>query len=100
MKQKIQNPASHDVRLIAVPEEKLNLSSGDCVPDIEVLEDEDTGQTYDVLEHYELNKSDEPWHIGLITLAVGQPLTRDEVFSVYTKSERIICFIAKLKTND
>ena len=90
----IQRPVEHNVRLIAVPEEKLSASlPGVAASEIETLTD-DTGQVFDILDYFDATKG-EPWPTGLITLAVGVPLTEGDIFKVYQKSDKVYLFIAK-----
>lgn len=90
MKIRIQTPAQHEVRLIAVPDEKVR----GCACDIEQLQD-DTGKLWDVLDYFEGFKSDKIWQHGLTALALGKPYDPDIIFRQYPNSEKVYFFIAK-----
>ena len=81
--------SQHDYKLIAVPSEKLT-----CRPvEVEGLQDQD-GVKYSVHGWFSYDKED-AFPTGLLLAATGKEMTPEQVWGFYSKSKKIVIFIAK-----
>ena len=76
----------HNVRLVAVPDEKL---SGKAASDIKTV------NGHEVLDFFEFKKSEKTTPNGLFLLATGERIDAEKVWGVYRKSERVLFFLIK-----
>ena len=88
----IPTPATHLVRLVAVPNEKLEGRQPTEIKFINELK---------VLDYFEAVKSKtEPFPISLVLLATGVIVTAEQIWNKYRKSNRIYFFIVEPVDNE
>lgn len=86
----IKSPQSHDYRIIVVAEETLE---GRPISEIKVLQADN--ESYEIQGIYKIEKKDETFPDELMLLAIGQQISKDTIFRIYKKSNKLYFFICR-----